>query len=264
MKINYPDGYILNESSTAPEESNNVFNLGDVGPGSQGFVDLSGYISGQGGENKKFNISIGTYDNASKIFLPITTLEGFSSLVANPLLLSMTINDQVISNVSPGDNLTIRISYKNNYQVGITGLILKSVLDGDMFDLTTLTTNKGYFTARTKTITWTENQIPGLSVLNPGESGEISFNIRLKDNYTIKNFNDKNFTLEIKSSLESAQPLVGMDQNVMAKASSTAMVKLNTKAELNTTVFYRDTNSGITNCGSFPLKVDTATCLTVH
>jgi len=264
MVVTYPNGYILNESSIVPEESNNVFNLGDVGPGSQGFVDLNGYISGQGGENKKFTISVGTYNSVSKIFSPIASLDSFSNLVANPLSLNISVNEQAVYTANAGDELNVRISYQNNYSVGITGLTLKAVLDGTMFEYTGMTTNKGYFSAKNKTITWTENQIPGLSVLNPGETGQVNFNVRLKAGYTIKNFSDKNYTLEIKASLESAQPVVGIDQELPVKASSSVLIKMNTKAELTTTVFYRDTNSGITNCGAFPLRADTPTCLTVH
>jgi hypothetical protein len=153
MVLTYPNGYILNESNIIPKEGNNVFGLGDVGPGSQGFVELNGYIAGQGGENKKFNISIGTYNSTNRTFLPIATLDTFSALVANPLLLSTTINEQTVGIATPGDTLNIKINYQNNYSVGITGLTLKTVLEGDMFDYTTLATNKGYFSARNKTIT---------------------------------------------------------------------------------------------------------------
>jgi len=264
MVLTYPNGYILNESNIVPKEGNNVFSLGDVGPGSQGFVELNGYIAGQGGENKKFNISIGTYNNSSKTFSPIATLDSFSALVANPLSLTTTVNDQTVGSFNPGDNLEIKIAYQNNYSVGITGLTLKTILDGNMFDYTTLITNKGYFSAKNKTITWTESQIPGLAVLNPGESGEVKINVKLKDSYTIKNFNDKNFTLEVKSSLASTTPPVGIDQDTPVKTSSSALIKLNTRTELLTTIFYRDTNSGLTNCGTLPLRADSATCLTVH
>lgn len=264
LNMTYPEGYILNESSITPLESNNIFDLGDIGPNAQGFITLNGYITGQGGENKKFTTTIGTYNDATKTFLPITTLDSFASLVANPLMLGVTINDEVAGAVNAGDMLNVSIKYQNNYQVGIQSLVLKVVLEGDMFDYTTLSTNKGYFSAKNRTITWTESQIPQLAVLNPGETGIINFNIKLKDNFVIKNYNDKNFIVEVKASLESKVPLTGMEQNIYAKTSSSAMAKLNTKVDLITTIFYRDLNSNITNCGTLPLKVDTPTCFTVH
>jgi len=151
--MEYPEGYILNESNIISEENNNTFNLGDIGPNAQGFITLNGYISGQGGENKKFNVSIGTYNDLTKTFLPIASLDSFSSLVTNPLVLGVTINDETSGVVNAGDMLNISIKYQNNYQVGIQSLVLKVILEGDMFDYTTLSTSKGYFSAKNQTIT---------------------------------------------------------------------------------------------------------------
>jgi len=57
---------------------------------------------------------------------------------------------------------------------------------------------------------------------------------------------------------------VGLDVANQIKTENRAEVKLNTIVELITSVYYRDLTANITNCGSFPLKVDTPTCLTVH
>jgi len=221
-------------------------------------------LNNQGGGNKKFEILVGIYLKDMDKFLVINKTEAFVTLASNPLSLNVLVNNAPTYVANIGETLNISVNYKNNYNVALNNLTLKVALSGDYFNFKRLIPNKGYFTYVNKTITYTENQIPELTTLNPGESGEITFSVPIKDSFEVAAVNDKNFVLNIKADMQSLTLPQELDPNSKIQASNSANIKLATDALLEVSGFFKDSKTTMTNCGSLPLKVGQKTCFTIH
>ncbi len=263
IKIIYPIEYVFNTSDSESIRKDNLFDLGVVDGFQQGKIGLTGSMKSQGGENKKFEILLGIPKEDDQ-FLLIKKVDSVVSLVSNPLHLAAFVNGQSTHNASVGENVEVKVAYKNNYNVPLNNLVLKVVFEGDYFDYKKLLPNRGYFTFGNKTITWSETQIPQLATLNPGEQGEVSFTVGLLDKFNIRTLDDKNFLLRVNASLESLTPPPELSPGSRVMTSGSANVRLNADLALETEGYFKDNRTTISNCGSLPVRANEKTCFTMH
>lgn len=258
VAITYPNQFNFVTADPIPSGSNNnTWDLGDLNPGEEGDIKLQGVLR-DSGQAANFTTFAGVMVNSQ--FIKFTELSSQVSLMPAPLQVDITVNGQISAFANAGDMLDFAVHYKNNSSIPLSALVLRSRLDGAMYDFTTLKTD-GFFSSLTNTITFNSANTPGFANLAPGEDGSVTFQIKVRSRYLVRTFRDKNFTLSVAASLETPTvppPIVAKTLLVSAGLS----VKVNTQAVVQTKGYYFD--KLIKNSGPLPPRVNQATTYTIH
>ena len=265
IKMEYPDGFTFKNAEPAPKskDEDNIWEVGSLKPNEKKSINLVGVLNGQEMENKIMRGLIGAEKNGK--FLQYSQSEFITQISAPPILLSLSVND--ISGeckVDPSQQLRYKIGFKNNTDVALSELVLKAYLKDSVFEIKDIDLGgKGFFNSRENTITWSGADIPKLNLLEPNQSGEVSFSVGIKTSLPIYSFQDKNFQANLIAEIQTL--------TVPAKFSSTEMkfekelsCKINSQLKLQTKVYYYDPFQGVLNTGPLPPKVDNTTTYTVH
>ena len=262
IKASWPQGFNLVESNPVAAEENNFWPLGVIMPYASGKIRMTGLLFGEAGETKKIIFALGI--KRSGEFLPLEKTEAYISLVNNPLEITTLVNGEKNYVADWGETLNVVINFKNNYTTPLRNLNLKTTLNGDVLDFSTLKAPKALFSLRTHTLSWDGTKVEDLYNLNPQDSGSLNFSIKLKEDWPMVSPAQKNPMIEIKTTLESANapeeaPVAGLPTAV-----SINNIKINTNCNLEITSYFRDAKSGIANQGQLPLRVDEPTDFTIH
>lgn len=255
----YPLGFEFLGSNIPPTTGQNEWSLGDLSPKGEGKIEIKGKVSGNSGAFFDFGGKIGIFSNEK--FFDLGQKTAGLTILDSPLRLFI---DSSVKNgiIRPGENITYTINYQNNTEIALEEVIIKTSLDGEMFDLSSIKT-EGYFDSGTKRVIWNAGNTPELRLIDRGNSGEVSFSVKVSPNYPIRKVGDKNFTLKVKSQLETTSVPVGIDLN-KTTSSAQSEVKVAGKIDFLSYALFRDAPSGIVNKGSLPLSVGKATNFTIH
>ncbi len=261
LKMSYPPSFTFKRSTVDPEDAaNNSWDLGDLAPGSNASISITGTVLGQEGFSSKFNASLwadflgSSYNvNSQDISLAISS---------SPLSLNLKLNDSDNYVAKLGDNLVYTINYRNNSGVVMQDVIIRAQLKGELFDIMNLSTD-GVFDSLKNTISWFGANTPQLLNLAPGQSGSIEFKLKAKESFPIRLISDKNYTLKVQAQIESSTVPPG---TTAEKTISLAEIenKISGKVEINSMAFWRDARSKILNQGPYPPRVNQPTQYTVH
>ncbi len=191
------------------------------------------------------------------------------------LILNGSRNDQ---GINFGDTLNYSIVYSNKGESEMKNVVIMAVLNGDILDWGSFTDqNKGNVNG--DTITWTQNEIPGLASLAPGTEGTIDFTINVLGEDKIKS--DPSFDPSKDYNVESfAQFSIGGEQATTSAGvsnanaagvnggsndtkSNTITAKLNSDLGLNEQVRYFNSDNIAVGSGPLPPKVGNTTSFRV-
>jgi hypothetical protein len=265
IKLEYPDDFSFKNADPAPKskDETNIWEISSLKPGEKKTINLNGVLNGQEMENKIIRGYIGRIEDDN--FLQYSQSEFVTQISPAPILLTVSING--IENdckIDSGQALSYKINFKNNTDVALSELILEVQLRDSIFDVRDIDLGgKGFFDSRANTITWSGADISALTLLEPNQSGEVNFSIKIKKDLPIFNFNDKNFTASIIAEIQTL--------TVPAKFAGTELkfenelsCKINSRLGLTTKVYYNEPSQGIYNTGPIPPRVDNLTTYTVH
>lgn len=98
-------------------------------------------------------------------------------------------NEKTDQAVNFGSNLNYRLLYTNNGEAILYDVVLMAVVKGAV-DWNTLAESLNA-TAAGNSIVWSKEQVPALAELAPGESGEITFTLKVKD-FSVANIGSDN------------------------------------------------------------------------
>ena len=260
LKLNliYPPNFNFVKSSTFPDVSNNIWNLGNLRQGSEMTLKIWGNAIGPA--DSFFDIQAKmTAEFLGKSY-PVGGKSNKTSIERPPLALEISGPD-FAANLN--DELNYRLRYANNSNTDLRDVIIRAWLTGEMFDFGSLSINDGFLRASDNAIIWNAANMPRLSIIPAGSQGEANFKIRVKNGYPIRRLNDKNFTLKVKAEIESSTiPSAVAAQKTISVANFET--KVAGKAAIDAKAFFRDAKSGILNQGSLPLKVGKPTNFTIH
>lgn len=256
--IEYPDGFVFESATPEPIEEDNVWLLGHLMAQQQGRISIKGSITGKENELKNFKARIGTRQD--KEFIAYAEAVGTLQISVSPLFVSQTINGATDLIVQGGQELNYIITYKNTSAVGIQDVTITSKLEGKALDMSTIRLDKGSFNGATQQITWKASNLPDLAYLAPNQSGEVSFSVKLKDDWPINDLTDKNFTVVNVINIDTSQkPLALKDIEVAGQSRSEC--KIASQLSLRSMGFYYD--NIFVNSGPIPPKVEQTTTYTI-
>jgi hypothetical protein len=188
VSVEYPAGFVpASSTSEFKEGSNNTWIVPELATStdatatsSEKRIVIKGDFSAttESG-NKEMKFRVNSKKGGSYVLMAEQSI--VTEVVKDSLELSLVINgsgeDQ---SVGFGDLLFYTLSYKNAGHDELKNIELSAALESEVLDWTTLLDdNKGK--VRGSTMTWTGKEVSQLLTLRPGEQGEVSWQIRLKD-----------------------------------------------------------------------------------
>lgn len=258
--IEYPPTFTFLKSDLPPDVEKREWHLGDLRTGSEGKLKITGNLIGP--DDAFFDFRVFIKAKFLGEFYLINSRTATISLSPSPLSLAINLNEDPDFIARPGDVLNYIFNYTNRTDIALHNVVIRAKLVGAMFDFSKLVTN-GAFRATDQTIIWNASADPGLLLVPSGGSGSVTLNLRVRSDYPIRRLGDKNFILKVSSEIES--PTVPY---FVAATKTLGLAKLETKVggfvDIDTTVFFRDADSGILNQGSFPPRASQPTNYTVH
>lgn len=252
----YPNGFNLVSSDRAPAKGNNNWELGDLNPDEEGDIAILGILKNT--QSVNFEVAIGIVENGK--FYKFSQNSSQIGLLAPPLEMDISVNNQSVLAVDPGENLRFKIHYKNGAGIDLSDVILKATLNGLMYDFSTLKTD-GNFNGVDGTITWNGGNWADFKNLPSNKSGDVEFQINVKTRHVMRTFRDKNFLLQVAAEMETPTVPSSLTARSLSAAADLA-IKVNTKTELKTAGYYFDAT--LKNSGPLPPKVGQTTTYTIH
>lgn len=260
LRMDFPLAFSFAKATIPPDIGNNVWVLGNLKKGSEIRFKITGNLVGP--EGALYDIAAVAEAVLSGHLYPINTNAASIAIATSPISLKINLNNDNGFIAQPGSDLRYTIDYINNADISLRDLIIKAKLAGDMYDLSTISTN-GTFRSTDNSIVWTAANLRTLTDLAPSQTGSVSFNVRTKNTYPVKKATDKNFTLKSSATIDSPTVPYFVAEG---KTESFANLenKISGKVGLETKAYFRDPNSGITNKGSLPMRLNQPTNFTVH
>lgn len=269
LKLKYSADFEFKQADPSPEaveeegETNSLWEIDRLAAGEKRIINLNGIIKGEEGEDKVLRAVIGKVEGNN--FFQYTQAEFITKISPSPLLLSLSLKEaEEKCNVNQGQVLNYKIEFKNNTDVALEEIILKAYFKNDIFDFRSLKLNRvGFFDSRKNMITWSGAEIPALDLLEPNQSGQVDFSIKIKDSLPIYDYNDKNFEAEISVEIETLTIPAKFTMKEL-RVVKDLTCKINSQLILETSVYYYESETAISNTGPIPPQVDKLTTYTVH
>jgi len=259
VKADYPEGFTYSNSDPKPFEGNNIWYIGQVAAGQSGKIVVSGKLDGDRDQIKPIKVYIGSSENGD--FVSYSEEETSSKIVTSPLAITQTVNGLTSLNANAGDTLNFEINYKNAGDTGMRDIIVTENIDSQVLDYSSLTKKGGSYDEGTKTITWKSPDYKELKILEPGQSGQIKFSVKIKSIIPMSGANDKNYVISSVSKIDSPDVPTPIHMNKVISGNKMD-IKLNSKLILDVAGYYND--AGVPNSGPIPPKVNQETTYTIH
>ena len=198
LKVEYPEGFDF-ESSTKESagEGHSTWVVNNLEIGAQEEIKILGRLSGRVDAVKKFKITI--YKDISEKNV-IFSGEKNIKVIPSKIILRQESDGE---NVYPGAFVGYKVLFKNNSTVALRNLILKVHLPGKFIQRDTVRHDSGYYDSRDNTIIWKAADMEKLKNLQPGEEGEVKFSMRVEEQISPNDDENKNPYIRVYSEIES-------------------------------------------------------------
>ena len=261
LRITYPTGFTLISTSVASGTgAGPVWKLGNLAPGDEGTIAITGYVVGQDNENFEFTAALAS--TIGEATYEVAKRSASVGLAPSPLSIRVDVQGGPEAVYGANTNIRYGLTYTNNTAIGLRDVIVEAKLVGEMFDMKLLDTD-GALRSKDSTIVWNAARVPIFANLPPGGTGKLGFTIQTKQAFPITRLSSKNYQLTVQAKIES--PTV--PRNVAAdKTMGVATISNKLRGALVASVagYYRDPISGIVNSGELPPKVGSPTQFTLH
>ena len=142
-------------------------------------------------------------------------------VVANPLALDVTINDSRVYSVTPGENLQYKINFKNNYSVPLKDVVISADFSDPWVDQSSIRLDTGFYSSKTKKITWNGGNTPAILSLDSGETGEVMVYLGVKKIYPKGAINNQ---MNVKIEISAANKPGSIGTQVLTKTESVSKI----------------------------------------
>jgi len=261
MELSYSDDFEFKTAEPNPIEEDNIWQIGLLKSGQKKTINLKGILRGEERENKILKATIGRTENNN--FLQYSQKEFITQISPSPLLLRLElqgIGDEC--NVDPGERLNYKIEFKNNTDIALVELVLKAHLNNKVFDFQTLDLDEGFFDSRQGIITWSGADVSALSLLEPNQSDEVGFSVKIRDPLMFS-YNDKNLQARILAEIETLAVPAKFSVSEL-RVEKESLCRVNSQLSLGTSAYYYEGESEFANTGPIPPKIDQLTTYTIH
>lgn len=261
VKLTYPNDFKPGQFVPPTSSGNDTWDIALLKQGDGARISISGILTGREREAKNITATLQRKITTpgGDVFVDYEKTDASTVISSPPLGLEIRLNDSQNYTAHLADRLRYILYVGNNNDFDILGLNLSARLDGNMFDLTTVSA-KGFFDSRSRTIIWNPSVIPELGDLKPHQTIQVPFEVILKNNFS-GGFGTKDSFVKVTAHSETtnvpaelALDKLAADDDLITRISSAPTFEQ--KTYKNDEVFGSE--------GPFPPKVDKKTVFFIH
>jgi hypothetical protein len=182
LVVQYPNGFKFKKSVPEADAFDNVWKLGDLAPGAEREIAVTGTVYGTDGEDRAFHIYTGaaSADDATKIGVTYNSLLSTVSLVRPFIAAHIMLNgsNAETTPVSSSGTIQGQVSYSNNMPTPVANAQVTLKLSGNALDTSTVVVPNGFYDSARNTITWDSTTYAALANLQPGDNGTLGFTFK--------------------------------------------------------------------------------------
>ncbi|MEK7588454.1 MAG: hypothetical protein AAB438_01415 [Patescibacteria group bacterium] len=265
VKVDYPVGFQFVSAKPAPSYGNNVWNLGDMNPGSEGDIMILGkMIDVFDGEEKTFNVSTGSQSDSDKTLIGVI----FNSLghhiaIKKPFIeAKILVNGVYAREYATNANTEIRgeIRWVNNLDTRINDMQITARISGNGVSRKSINPQQGFYDSNRDVLIWDRNSQSRFAGINPGESGAVEFSLATLPLFSGVTGMLSDPLINIEVSVSGKQAIEG-NITKEVKNSETKTIRLISDLSLNTKALYF--SGPFENSGPIPPKVEKETTYTI-
>lgn len=177
MRFEYPAGFSAKAASEKLYEFNNVWRIDEILPSESNDLTVTGTVNGLAGERKIFRAFVEGLEGTNWRVYKETSAE--LKLITPPLAVYLNTEPAGQESFVGGQNAFYKIIWQNNLDIPLSNLTLRVKFEGDAFDFSQSDFAKGSFNASTKTVTWTQDNLPELFGIQPQAKGELMLKVKI-------------------------------------------------------------------------------------
>ena len=265
MKVDYPAGFQFVSADPAPSVGNNVWNMGDLSPGVDRDITISGkMIDVFDGEEKSFRVYSGSQSTSDKSMVDVV----FNSIIHTVLVkkpfieATLAVNGVTDRQYAVDSKNIIRgtINWSNNLDTKINDVEIRAKITGNAFNKKTVSPQQGTYNSIQGLIVWDKFSQQELKEVNPGDFGSVEFTINPIPLFSSAEGLLKDPTINVEVSITGKQLIDGYEPNELNNSESKS-IKIISDAGLSTKALYY--SGPFKNTGAIPPKVEKETTYTI-
>jgi len=265
LKLDYPVGFQFISSIPAPTLGNNIWNLGDLAPGVERNISITGkMLDVIDGEEKTFHISSGSQSSADKSLIDVV----FNSLshtltIKKPFIEArLAVNGIYQREYSTNAKTPVQgeIRWKNNLDTRVNDLVIQAKISGNAVNRKTINAQRGFYNSSIDTITWDKNYMNEFSEVNPGDSGSVNFSVSPLSLFSAADGILSDPSIKIDISISGKQSVAGYATTNLSNSDSGVVRIISDVGFTAKALYYSGT---FKNKGPVPPKVEQETTYTV-
>ncbi len=220
LRVQYPPGFTFVSADVAPSRDTNIWNVDALSSGETHAIHIHGKIKGQEGEIKAFQAGLGMLNIVTNDWQAYAETTREIKMAVNPLSVQGTLADSRDATITPGDNLSFLVKYKNNTAFTIKNATVRAFVEdgyslsegavhssGDpnilLFE-TVASTDGGVFDQTSHAEVWSSGRVPALRELKPGDEGTLRFSILTRTSPVVHSELEKNLSVRLSSQIDAS------------------------------------------------------------
>lgn len=265
LRVDYPAGFQFTKATPSPSFGNNVWNLGDLPPGSLSNISIVGkMVDVFDGEEKTFRVWSGSQSTSDKssIEAVFNSLQ-HTVLIKKPFLEARLFVNGVYEREYATDSkspIQAEIKWTNNLDTKINDLEIRAKISGNAVNRKTINPQQGFYNSIDDVITWSKNSKSEFREVNPGDSGSVFFSVSSLSLFSGVSGLLSSPSIDIEVSVTGKQPLEGNTLKELNNGEAKT-VRITSDVGLAAKVLYY--SGPFTNKGSIPPQVEKETTYTV-
>ncbi len=265
LRVDYPFGFEFTSAEPEPSYGNNVWDFGDLKPGSERIIDIKGKMRDVfDGEEKIFHIWSGSQSSSDKSVIGVV----FNSMAQTILIKKSSIEarlyiDNVYAREYATDSRTPvygEIHWANNLDTNIKDLEIRAKITGNAVDRKTISARQGFYNSSQDVIIWDKNSNSTFDEINPGDSGVVTFTVLPLSLFSASTGMLVDPSMNVEISVAGKQALSGYELTNLTNSES-AVIKIITDVGFGNKALYY--SGPLKNTGPIPPQVEKETSYTV-
>ena len=260
VNLDYPMGFTFVSSSfVLTGEKKSIWKIPTILSNEEKVLTAEGKIEGTVGDQKYLTIRVGKEEPDG--FKEYIRKDAVTNITEPPIVISQEVlNGQRV--VHKNDELAFTIDYANKSERAIGQAIVKVKLTGLIFNLKRIMVDDGgWYDSNNGEVIWQGGKAPALSLINPGDKGQLRFRVQIADYIPFTADKKSNFIGQTTVSIESPEMPTPIGGNKVV-IGNTLEFKLGSPVSLQTTAFY--SYGTLPNSGPIPPTVGIKTTYSVH
>ena len=265
VQVSYPPGFQFTSSVPAPAFNNNTWNLGDLSPGAEKDISVTGKMVGVfDGEAKTFQISSGSQSSTDKSMIDVVYNSVAQTVtVQKPFIEAvLSINGASETSYATDSKTSINatIQWTNNLDTSVNDLQIVAHISGNAFDQKTVQGQQGFYNSADNTITWDKTSESQFAEVNPGDSGTVSFSLSPLSLFSAAGGILNSPTINIEVDISGKQSVQGYATTSLTNSTSAAINIISDVGFSNKALYY---SGPFTNTGPITPKAVSPTTYTI-